>query len=105
MSEDLPASDDDDKVVSARVPKPLYDAIEQLRERFSDDLEGKRVVRSKVLRSVLLEGQALLEAGTRGRAKAIAAARGESLESVWRAVVEAGLRSLEKEASTEERKG
>ena len=105
MSKEPPVQDtsEDDGVVSARVPKPLYDAIEQLRDSFSDDLEGKRASRSKVLRAVLLEGQALLGSSTRSRAKAIAAGRGEPLESVWMRVVEAGLQSFEKDAE-EERK-
>ena len=92
-----PGPDVRDPGIWARVPKALFDEINELRTRWSDSLEGRPASMSLVVRALVMEGRPMMDHALRSRAEALRSARGWSMDVVWRHVLEAGLSLLERE--------
>lgn len=82
--------------VFARVPKETHAMIRALCSEFVE-ADGKPATESAVLRAFIVAGEALMDRGLRERARAVGKRMGHtSMAETWRAVIEAGLREMER---------
>ena len=81
-----------DPVVSARVPEPMRDRIDALRPLFPRP-DDKRTPRSDVLRAMLMQGEAMFDAGTVLAVRRFADVNGYDMTTAWAMVIAEGLRA------------
>lgn len=95
--------DTGDPRIFARVPQPIFDRVDALRDEYLD-ADGNRATMSSVVRSFVIDGECLMEPEYRTGADAIMRAKGLPSRAVtWREIVTAGIAALSRPPAKERR--